>query len=117
MHQEGSSARSGGGLRLDAKTPPQGATIASDLTAKPGKEQNMRIFGSVAVATAILFLVSSPASSASLTAAEAANHLGETATVCGQVASAHYASTSKARPTFINLDKPYPNQVFTAVIF
>jgi len=57
------------------------------------------------------------AHAANLTAEEAAQHIGQTATVCGMVASAHYAARSRGRPTFLNLDKPYPNQIFTAVIW
>lgn len=49
--------------------------------------------------------------------AEAANHVGEKATVCGVVASARYASRSKGQPTFLNLDKPYPDAIFTALIW
>jgi DNA/RNA endonuclease YhcR with UshA esterase domain len=49
--------------------------------------------------------------------AEAAQHVGETATVCGTVASVTYAHSSRGRPTFLNLDQPYPNQVFTVVIW
>jgi micrococcal nuclease len=52
-----------------------------------------------------------------LSAAEAKNHIREKATVCGEVASTHYAERTKGSPTFINLDKPYPNQVFTIVIW
>jgi hypothetical protein len=52
-----------------------------------------------------------------LTAAEAKNHVGETATVCGRVASAHFAEKTKGLPTFLNLDKPYPNQTFTILIW
>jgi micrococcal nuclease len=52
-----------------------------------------------------------------LTAEEAKNHVGETATVCGQVASIHFAEKTKGLPTFMNLDKPYPNQIFTIVIW
>src|SRR5580704_18654577 len=52
-----------------------------------------------------------------LTAAEAKDHVGEVATVCGEVASTHYAARSRGNPTFINLDKPYPNQVFTILIW
>ena len=33
------------------------------------------------------------------------------------VASAHYAERSKGQPTFINLDKPYPNAPFTVLIW
>jgi DNA/RNA endonuclease YhcR with UshA esterase domain len=53
----------------------------------------------------------------SLTTAEAKYHLGKNATVCGEVASTHYAVRSRGNPTFINLDKPYPNQVFTVLIW
>ncbi len=52
-----------------------------------------------------------------ITASEAQNHVGRTATVCGQVASTHFAASTRGRPTFINLDKPYPNQIFTGVIW
>lgn len=53
----------------------------------------------------------------SLTAREATDHIGERATVCGTVASARYAYSSRGRPTFLNLDKPYPDHVFTIVIW
>jgi len=51
----------------------------------------------LAVPAALILLWSFPVGAASITAAEAAKHVGETATVCGQVASTHFASTSKAR--------------------
>ncbi len=52
-----------------------------------------------------------------LTAAEAKDHVSETATVCGNVVSTRYAASTKGQPTFLNLDKLYPNQIFTAVIW
>jgi DNA/RNA endonuclease YhcR with UshA esterase domain len=52
-----------------------------------------------------------------LTTDEAKSHIGENATVCGVVASTHYAGGSRGTPTFVNLDKPYPNQVFTILIW
>ena len=52
-----------------------------------------------------------------LSTTEAARHIGEHATVCGDIASEHTATTSHGTPTFINLDKPYPNQVFTALVW
>jgi hypothetical protein len=52
-----------------------------------------------------------------ITAAEAKNHVGERATVCGNVVSTHYAARSKGNPTFLNLDEPYPRQVFTILIW
>jgi hypothetical protein len=48
---------------------------------------------------------------------QAKSHIGERATVCGVVASAHFAASSKGQPTFLNLDKPYPNQIFTVLIW
>lgn len=52
-----------------------------------------------------------------LTAAEAKDHVGERATVCGKVASTRFAERSRGQPTFLNLDEPYPNQIFTIVIW
>ena len=67
---------------------------------------------------ALLLLVGGvSAAQTKLSAPEAKNHVGETATVCGEVASTHYAATTKGSPTFLNLDKPYPNQLFTVLIW
>jgi hypothetical protein len=52
-----------------------------------------------------------------ITASEAKNHIGENATVCGQVASTKYAASSRGQPTFLNLDAPYPSQIFTVLIW
>lgn len=52
-----------------------------------------------------------------ISAAEAKEHIGERATVCGPVASTKYAASSRGRPTFLNLDKPYPGQIFTVLIW
>ena len=52
-----------------------------------------------------------------LTASEAKDHIGETATVCGDVVSTRYAASTKGQPTFLNLDKPYPNQIVTVLIW
>lgn len=53
----------------------------------------------------------------SISSGEAKNHVGETTTVCGEVASAHYVARSRGNPTFINLDKPYPSEIFTVLIW
>jgi DNA/RNA endonuclease YhcR with UshA esterase domain len=53
----------------------------------------------------------------SLSPGDAIKHVNQTATVCGIVVSAKYATSSEGQPTFLNLDKPYPNNVFTAVIW
>lgn len=40
-----------------------------------------------------------------LTSAEAKDHIGEQATVCGKVASSRYTATTRDKPTFLNLGK------------
>jgi hypothetical protein len=44
-------------------------------------------------------------------------HIGETATVCGVVTSAEYETDVQQQPTLLDLGKPSPNAVFTAVIY
>jgi DNA/RNA endonuclease YhcR with UshA esterase domain len=67
----------------------------------------------------IVLLLSAAAAVAQqkITPKEARNHVGENVTVCGRVASDHYAANTKGQPTFINLDEPYPRQIFTVVIW
>lgn len=52
-----------------------------------------------------------------ITAAEAGDHIGTPAEVCGKVASVNYLKQVGGEPTFINLGRSYPNQTFTAVIW
>jgi hypothetical protein len=65
----------------------------------------------------LLTIPSVPAQTKKITAAEAKDHIGDRATVCGKVASTHYAKSSKGEPTFLNLDEPYPKEVFTILIW
>lgn len=49
---------------------------------------------------------------------EAACCVGQAVMVCGPVAGAKYASSSKGQPTFLDLGKPYPDpERFTVVIW
>ena len=65
-----------------------------------------------------LFLLSALAlGEKKIPAKEARDHVGQPATVCGSVVSATHAKWSRGAPTFLNLDEPYPNQVFTIVIW
>jgi hypothetical protein len=52
-----------------------------------------------------------------ISAVEAGEHIGETVTVCGRVASAMYVYWTRGQPTFLNLDQAFPDQVFTVVIW
>lgn len=69
----------------------------------------------------LLFLLGSSLTLAAgkpkLAATQAKDHIGEEAIVCGSVASTRYAVSSRGQPTFLNLDKAYPNQPFTIVIW
>jgi hypothetical protein len=49
-------------------------------------------------------------------AEEAQKRVGQTCTVCGIVASTRYAETTPNKMTYLNLGRPYPDQVFTAAI-
>ena len=72
----------------------------------------------VLVIAAVLGMVGTLTSAAAtLSAADAKNHIGEQSTVCGQVASERTATGSRGEPTFINLDAAYPNQIFTILIW
>lgn len=64
-----------------------------------------------------LILFEGSIASATIKANEAGQHIGEVQTICGVVASAHYARSSRGQPTFLNLDRPYPNQIFTILIW
>jgi DNA/RNA endonuclease YhcR with UshA esterase domain len=48
---------------------------------------------------------------------DAQKYVGMEKTVCGMVANATYASQAKGEPTFLNLDQPFPRQIFTAIIW
>lgn len=49
---------------------------------------------------------------------EAKDHIGERTTVCGSVVDTRWASSSKGKPTFLNIGKPYPDSDrFTVVIW
>ena len=79
---------------------------------------NMKLCRSIVVlAFCLLSLPSLQAQAKKLTTSEAKDHIGDRATVCGKVVSTHYAKSSKGEPTFLNLDEPYPKEVFTILIW
>jgi hypothetical protein len=51
-----------------------------------------------------------------LRASEAKHYIGQQATVCSRVANGRYA-TKRGKPTFLDFDKPYPNQPFSVIIW
>ncbi|MFC1784850.1 DNA-binding protein [Candidatus Neomarinimicrobiota bacterium] len=48
---------------------------------------------------------------------EAYKYVGEIKTVCGKVESVFYSYRSNGKPTFLNIDKAYPNNEFMVVIW
>ncbi len=65
----------------------------------------------------LIFITLSQLFAANYTAKEAWDHVGEDAVVCGKVVSVYYSKRSKGKPTFLNLDKAYPDSLFTVVIW
>ncbi len=64
-----------------------------------------------------IYALTLPIFSSQYTVYMAQNHIGEKATICGKVVSAHYANSSNGKPTFLNIDEAYPKHIFTAVIW
>lgn len=52
-----------------------------------------------------------------LTTTEAAAHIGETATVCGQVTGMHATLRAKGQPAFLDMDGRFPLNRFTVIIW
>src|SRR5215471_8986709 len=75
------------------------------------------IIGAALVACAGVHVATPARAKNTFTPDQAPNHIGETATVCGVVASTRYATGTKGQPTFLNLGLSYPRQAFTVVIW
>ena len=97
--------------------------LPSDLNGKSATlktSHKLRLVVACAAGVAAAAVFSRPAWAAvkvntSITAEEAKDHVQETNTVCGVVASTKYLAT-KSKLTFLDLGLPYPNQPFAAVI-
>ncbi len=50
-------------------------------------------------------------------AKDALKFAGQQKTVCGMIAGAHYETRSQGHLTLLDIDKPYPSQVFTVLIW
>src|SRR5439155_3697738 len=68
-------------------------------------------------ASAVVGLCAFSAGAADLRPEDAVRHIGETATVCGEVASTKFEANARSKPTLLDLGKSYPRAVFTAVIY
>lgn len=52
-----------------------------------------------------------------INAIEAEKHVGEYKTVCGKVVSTYYHKNGRAKQTYLNIDKAYPSQIFSVLIW
>ena len=57
------------------------------------------------------------AESRRLTAREASDYIGQSATVCGHVASTKFTHKSKGQSTYLHINELYPNQTFTVLVW
>jgi hypothetical protein len=71
----------------------------------------------IGFAVPVALAQSQPVPQPALSTAEAAQHVGENRTVCGQIANTHIAESSHGTPTFVDIDQAWPNQVFDLVIW
>lgn len=55
--------------------------------------------------------------SQTITSEQVKDNVGKTVTVLGKVADGRYLASSAKQPTLLNIDKAFPNQVFTVVIY
>ena len=76
-----------------------------------------KILNSSVLLVVLFGILSAAIAQDTITPKDAAKYIGQQKTVCGTVASAYFAAKVKGQPTFINLDKPYPNQIFTVLIW
>jgi hypothetical protein len=66
------------------------------------------------VAVLVLGMLESPQA---ISPAEARLHDGQTVTVCGKVQNEFTATASKGKPTFLDLDSSFPDQVFKLLVW
>jgi hypothetical protein len=78
--------------------------------------RSMTLFG-ITLALALMISPARPDDVKRLFAHQAGEHLGEMALVCGVIASTRYAHQSRGAPTYLNFDKPYPENDFTVVVW
>jgi len=87
------------------------------LTFRSGRDRGRQVIIFAAIGVIVLALGGLSGAQEVIKAEEAGAHVGKHRTVCGQVASATFAVQSRRQPTFLNLDRPYPKQIFTVVIW
>ena len=72
-----------------------------------------KLVGLLFVVASLLSSCNEPSPSGTITSQDAENYIGEVKTVRGKVASTKYASSSRGKPTFINIDASSPRHHFS----
>jgi exonuclease VII large subunit len=72
---------------------------------------------SIALAAVLIAGALFSSSQTTITPAEARLHDGQTVTVCGKVQNQYTATASKGKPTFLDLDSSFPEQLFKLLIW
>lgn len=65
----------------------------------------------------LLYFVTSSSFSQTISAEASQNYVGKTVTVAGKVVDGRYLASSSRQPTLLNVDKPFPDQIFSIVIY
>lgn len=78
-------------------------------TVRPGAVGTLVLVAALSIPAALL-------GQATLTIEEAAEHIGEEATVCGTVANAVFVENDRRQPTYLNFGAAWPDQVFNVLI-
>ncbi|HZS03311.1 MAG TPA: DNA-binding protein [Blastocatellia bacterium] len=76
----------------------------------------LKMLHAIIVPALLVLTIGAGSQGKKIPSSEAKNHIGESCTVCGLVASTRYLETAKGSPTFLNLGKAYPNQECTVLI-
>ncbi len=92
-------------------------SFASFLQALNQRSQTIKKFTFLLLVAVLVGFVSLAYAQETISPEDASRFIGQQKTVCGMVASTHFAAKSRKQPTFINLGRPYPNQVFTVLIW
>jgi hypothetical protein len=72
-------------------------------------------WGALRSVAALAVPATSPAQD-SLTIEQAAEHIGEEATVCGTVVQTVFIENDRRQPTYLNFGQPWPDHVFNVLI-
>lgn len=70
-----------------------------------------------ALALALALVAGAASAQESISPEDAADHVGDEVTVCGRVLQVDFVRTMEGEPTFLVFGRPYPDHVFSVVIW